>query len=459
MLLWAMRAIAETTGRLWNNLMDRFSIPREKWTTVDSMIYGMDNYYEYDPARVREARTQAIREAFDHHFSNNLFYHRYCKDSDVQPDDVTSEEDLTSIPMVPDSFFKDYPEEDPKSVYEWLYRVSSVGIGDYDFSGGSLQDFLHWAESRLQGIVTHSSGTTGNFSIMFRDELTTRRLFYAFDKTLLFSIVHPDDDAQFVYPGPVKTYLTMGHWISEGTRVFDKSQRHFLTERELTMDIVRLMSGQIQGFKDKMKLKLLQRVMKKGQHKLIKLLEKLNNAGKQVIILTFPFQLYDLMEIMRQEGVSLSLGDHNGIVITGGGWKIHQGKKVSPQTFAGMIEDTLGIPAEHYKDIYGMSEMNALGMDCEGRYKHLHPWLYPMVLDEDNQPKGYDEEGRFAFLDPVSHSYPGFIVTGDHVKLYERCPVCDRPGVVMDSDISRMAGAEAKGCGNLMRDLIAEELR
>jgi hypothetical protein len=82
-----------------------------------------------------------------------------------------------------------------------------------------------------------------------------------------------------------------------------------------------------------------------------------------------------------------------------------------------------------------------------------------MVLDEDNQPMGYGEEGRFAFLDPVSNSYPGFIITGDRVRLYERCPACGRPGVVMDSDISRMAGAEAKGCGNLMRDLIAEELR
>lgn len=454
-----MQAIAETTGRLWTNLTDLFSVPREQWTTVDSMIYGMDNYFDYDAASIREARTRAIREAFDHHYSDNLFYHRYCKDNDIQPDDVKTEEDLTSIPMVPDNFFKDYPDEDPKSVYEWLYRVSSVNIGDYDFTGSNLQDFLNWAETRLRGVVTHSSGTTGNFSIMFRDQLTTQRWFYAADKTLLFSIIHPHDDVQFVYPGPIKTYLTMGHWISEGTQIFDDGQRHFLTERELTMDIVRLMSGQVEGIKDKLKLKLLQKAMKKGQHKLIKLLEKMNTANKQVIILTFPFQLYDLMEIMQQESISLSLGDQDSIVITGGGWKIHQGKKVSPHIFAGMIEETLGVPAEHYKDIYGMSEMNALGMDCEGRYKHLHPWLYPMVLDDDNQPKGYDEEGRFAFLDPVSNSYPGFIITGDHVKLYEHCPACGRPGVVMDSDISRMAGAEAKGCGNLMRDLIAEELR
>ena len=454
-----MRAIAETTGQLWNNLINRFSIPEDQWTTIDSMIYGMENYFEYDEAVARETRMKAIREAFDHHYSNNLFYHRYCKDNNIQPDDIETESDLSSIPLVPDTFFKDYPEEDPKSVYEWLYRVSSVNIGEYDFKGSGMQDFLRWAEHRLRGIVTHSSGTTGNFSIMFRDELTTRRLFYAFDKTLLFSIVHPDDDAQFVYPGPVKTYLTMGHWISEGTKVFDKSQRHFLTERELTMDIVRLMSGQIRGFKDKLKLKLLQKVMKKGQYKLIKLLENLNKAEQQVIILTFPFQLYDLMEIMQREGVSLSLGDQNSIVITGGGWKIHQGKKVSPQIFAGMIEETLGIPPEHYKDIYGMSEMNALGIDCEGRYKHLHPWLYPMVLDENNELKGYEEEGRFAFLDPVSHSYPGFLATGDNVKLYESCPACNRPGIVMDSDISRMAGAEAKGCGNLMRDLIAGELQ
>ena len=38
-----------------------------------------------------------------------------------------------------------------------------------------------------------------------------------------------------------------------------------------------------------------------------------------------------------------------------------------------LYRDTLGIPSKYYVDIYGMSEMNGLGVSCEGCYKHLHP--------------------------------------------------------------------------------------
>ena len=50
-------------------------------------------------------------------------------------------------------------------------------------------------------------------------------------------------------------------------------------------------------------------------------------------------------------------------------------------------------------------------------------------------------------------------MTGDRVKLLKRCPVCEKTGFVFERDISRMTGAEAKGCANLMRGIMAEELR
>ena len=82
-----------------------------------------------------------------------------------------------------------------------------------------------------------------------------------------------------------------------------------------------------------------------------------------------------------------------------------------------------------------------------------------MILDDNMEPIGYGEEGRFAFLDPASASYPGFIITGDKITLHAQCPACEKEGIVMESDINRMVGAESKGCGNLMRGLLADELR
>lgn len=443
---------------LQKNLEKIFYIEKEKWKEVDKLIYGLEDYFLYNAKEIKERRFKAIKEAFIHHYSNNLFYHRYCKDNGISPDDIKKEEDLKKIPMIPDRFFKDYPSEEPRKLYEWLYRITSVEIGDYDFNGKSLQDFLIWAERKLNGLVTHSSGTTGKFSFMFRDEITRKRMFYSADKVLVFSICYPHDDAHVIYPGPIKTHLTMGRWVAEGTKIFKESNRHFLTDRALTLDIVRIMAGQIRGFGDKLKLMVIKKAMHKGQLKLLRLLQEMDRQNKQIYMITFPFQLYDLMNIMKEEGVYLNLGESDSVIITGGGWKIHENRKISSEEFSKMIEEFFGISKDNYRDVYGMSEMNGLALECEARYKHFVPWIYPMVLDENGEPVEYGEEGRFAFLDPAAHSYPGFIITGDKVKLLEECPQCGREGIVIEGEITRMAGAEAKGCGNLMRELMVEEI-
>jgi len=446
---------------LQENLKKHFYLPKENWSEVDKLIYGLDDYFLYNKKEVQEIRFKAVKEAFTYHYNNNLFYHRYCKENGISPHDIRREEDLKRIPMIPDKFFKDYPDEDPKILYEWLYRIASVDIGEFDFKGKTLQDFLVWAEKKLNGIVTHSSGTTGKFSFIFRDEITRKRMFYSADKTLLFSIYPPDDDAHIIYPGPIKTHLTMGRWIAEGTKIFKENHRHFLTDKALTIDIVRLLAGQVRGMGDKLKLMIISKAMHKGQLKLLNLLKEMDEKGKgkQIYMLTFPFQLYDLMNIMEDQGIYLNLGESNSVIITGGGWKIHESKKISSDEFANKIEEFFGIERNNYRDVYGMSEMNGLALECEARYKHLHPWIYPMVLDEDGTPLEYGEEGRFAFLDPAANSYPGFIITGDKVKLLEECPECGREGIVIKGEITRMAGAEAKGCGNLMREIMAEQLR
>ncbi len=449
--------MAATT--LYDRAEELFGRPRSTWTTVDEMIYGMDGYFDRDREATSEMRFRAIREALEHHYEHSRFYRRLCREYDFSPDDVQNEGDLHRVPMIPDTFFKEYPSEDPRQVYEWLRKITTVDIGDYDYSGRSLQGFLRWAERRLEGMVNHSSGTTGHYSFMFRDRVTFQRFYYAVVTTLL-SVSPPRDEPHYVYPGSPNTYLTLGRWLGEGARIFEESRQHFLTDREITMDVARLMStGQPRGIRDRLTLLMLRRAMKKGERRLVDLLQRLDKQGEQTYVIGPPFQIFSVMQRMRDGDLSLSLGEDGGALFTGGGWKIFEDRKISEQEFAEMAEETLGIPPERYVDIYGMSEMNGLAISCEKRYKHLHPWIYPMVLDDNEGMLGYDEWGRFAFLDPVANSYPGFILTGDRVRLLDECPGCGKTGPVLDSDISRMAGSEAKGCANLMRGLMANELK
>jgi len=81
-----------------------------------------------------------------------------------------------------------------------------------------------------------------------------------------------------------------------------------------------------------------------------------------------------------------------------------------------------------------------------------------MVLDEEFKQVEYGEWGRFAFLDAAAMSYPGFIVTGDQVRLLEHCPVCDRPGPVLEPEVKRAPGEEIRGCAEEMRSMLSSDL-
>jgi len=438
---------------------EMFGLPQEQWITIDEIIYGNSSYFNYHFDEMEKRRFKAIKESLNHHYGKSQFYNQLCKEYEFTPDDVKTTKDLEKIPMLPDTFFKEYPTEQPKEIFEWLTKISTVELGSYDYNGKDLMGFLRWAEGRLEGLVNHSSGTTGHYSFMFRDKLTFHRFYYALVNTLV-DLCPPKGDPHFVFPGSPNTFLTIGKWIGEISKVFSEPKRHFLTEREISMSIARLMStGQAKGFKEKLVLKALKKAMIKGEEKMLTLLENLDKTGEQLYIISPPYQLYSMMLKMEERGMKLNLGESDSFLITGGGWKIFESRKISEQEFASMVEDTLGIHPQKYTDLYGMSEMNGGAISCEGRYKHLLPWIHPMVLDDNQGHLGYDEWGRFAFLDPVANSYPGYIITGDRVKLLERCPICDKPGHVLESDITRMAGAEAKGCANLMRGLMAEEFK
>lgn len=443
---------------IWKRTNELFGRPKEEWTTVDKMIYGLQDYFTNPVKKMEEMRFTAIKESLNHHYQRSRFYHQLCKEYQFTPADVQTMEDLENVPMVPDTFFKEYPTERPKDIYEWLTKISTVNLGTYDYQGKDLQGFLRWAEKRLEGMVNHSSGTTGHYSFMFRDKITFQRFYFAAIKTLLSIPATLADDPHYVYPGSPNTFLTIGKWLGEGAKVFSKSHRHFLTDREISMTIARLMStGHATNLKEKFILRALKKAMIKGEEKMLLLLKELDKKGEQAIIIAPPFQLYSIMAKMKNRGIALDLQKSNSVVFTGGGWKIFEHRKVPLSEFSQMVEETLGIPPKYYVDVYGMSEMNGLGVSCEGGYKHLHPWIHPMVLDDNQGVVGYGKWGRFAFLDPVAHSYPGYIITGDRVKLFKRCPICDKPGPVLEPEITRMAGAEAKGCANLMRELMAEE--
>lgn len=49
-------------------------------------------------------------------------------------------------------------------------------------------------------------------------------------------------------------------------------------------------------------------------------------------------------------------------------------------------------------------------------------------------------------------------MTGDQVRLLEHCPVCDRPGPVLDRVIKRMPSEDMRGCAEEVRRVFDQDL-
>ena len=164
-----------------------------------------------------------------------------------------------------------------------------------------------------------------------------------------------------------------------------------------------------------------------------------------------------MMNTLQREGQSFDFGER-GLICTGGGWKGHMNARISQADFTKQVQDVLGIPKTHCTDGYSMTELNEAFHTCpEGHYRHVPlTHLKPFVLDNSFTPVGYGEWGRFAFLDALANSYPGFFITGDEVRMLEQCPVCDRPGPVLDPEIKRAKGVEIRSCAETFRRAIVE---
>jgi hypothetical protein len=232
-----------------------------------------------------------------------------------------------------------------------------------------------------------------------------------------------------------------------------------LDDMKITTQYLRMQRAEAIGIKEKIKAKAISKlspiVLKRSDNKIISIFENLEKEGKRANIAGPPFWLNRILDRMIKENRKVKLPDSQ--VLTGGGWKAEEDKRAPEDIFREKVKDVLGIPHERFHDVYAMSECSSVFLSCEGHYKHVPPTIIPLVLDENLNSIGFDKFGRFAFIDPIPESYPGFIITGDKVKLLEKCPVCNRQGPVLDIEVSRLPGVEGRGCAAVMADLMAQE--
>ena len=438
--------------------VNKYITPKDKWTPVDEAIFKPRDLYRIPLKEAKDMQLKSIKYSFKHHYENNEFYNNFCKEHSISPNDIKTLEDLDKIPLIPDKFFKDYPKG--KDFAHWIANIYTGDLPQIRIKekNPSHDDVIN-AFNKADVMITYSSGTGGKHTFIPRDKRTFYTSEYIAGKNLV-TMMHPlweyDEYGYLLMPNPKKTNVYAGKALEI---YFDASKDVSVAiDREVTTELIRLTMGG-RGIKGKLFQLMAKRSSVKMVDDIIKWLEEREKNNDKFTMIGAPYILYAVMNRLNKEDKSFNFGEKAGVA-TGGGWKVQEHNRIPFVDFQKRVEETLGIPDKFCLDIYSMVEGNGWMVHCpEGHYLHC-PYSYykPLVLDEEFNKLDYGESGRFAFLDSAAMSYPGFIVTGDQVKLLEHCPVCDRPGPVLEPEVKRVKGEEIRGCAEEVRRMLSSDI-
>ncbi|KYK20220.1 hypothetical protein AYK25_01390 [Thermoplasmatales archaeon SM1-50] len=429
------------------------------WTPADDAIYKTIDLYRVPLKEAKEMQLKSIKHTFTYQYNNNKFYQNFCKERNFSPTDIHTNDDLEKIPLIPETFYKDYPTG--RDFATWLGNIFTGPLPRIVIpQKNPTYDEVINAFNQAGMAVAYSSGTSGRHTFIPRDQRTYYTSEFAAAKSVI-SMVYPLWDPSLygylLMPNPKKTNVYAGKVC---TIYFDAIQDvQVAIDREITTELIQMTMTNQKGIKSSIVKLAAKRQSKKMIDDIIRWLESHEKNTHKIAIVGAPFILSFVMKKLEKEGRAFDFGERGGIA-TGGGWKAYEGVRVPVVEFRKQVEKILGIPEKFCVDLYGMVEGNGWLTHCpEGHYLHA-PYNYykPLVLDKENKPIGYREWGRYAFLDAAAFSYPGFLMSGDQVRMLEHCPVCDRPGPVLEPEIKRVTGAEIRGCAEEIRRMLSADL-
>jgi len=382
---------------------------------IDNMLEKGGDLFHQDPKKVGEQLFQAVLESAIRQYEKCNLYRQLCKQKNFDP-----HRDLKSAKN-----FKD---------------ITYLTTPNFKRQKGRPKEFLSVPESEIKLWAT-SSGTSGDPSMIGRDQVTLQRFFKTMDITykevwnlkdyqwtLLFVPPIPQqapDDKK-----PVTAPIML--WILDATNKIPMKDRIYALR--LATDAEKAASGR-PYIPD---VKTVLSFLKSGPSK----------KGIGYINGSAPL-LYSLFaQIYKETGETFNVGEKT-VIASGGGWKTYSGQEVTKAEFRGLMTKVLGVQDQNVHDLYAFTEMDCVFAECEHHNKHVPPWCDVIVRDfKTLEPVPVGEKGLFNVINPLAHSYAGISILQDDVvriAMEDGCP-CGRRGKVLEV-IGRAAGAEAKGCG------------
>ena len=360
---------------------------------IDDFL-AVENPWNLAGEEIKDFQLRSIKEAFDFHYANNKLYRGYCDRKGITPENIKSFEELVRVPVLSTRIFKEG------------FKLLSVDEGDV--------------------VQMHtSSGSSGTQSRVPRDKITLDRFAISMHKSIRY------------------TAGTYGYLAMLGPSPEELGDLALANYAQIGCDMARDYEFFLKDYDFEPEY----------------IIEKCNaTPHRPVRIGGGPMLILDLADWMMETGDRITTLTPDSLITSGGGFKDMMGVAMDRDEYDAKVSEAFGLPKSNIRDAYGMSELNAIMLECEKQVKHIPPWIHlsirnPANLDEEVAP---GEEGLPAFLDPLAHSYPGFVIADDIVRMevgpHETCG-CGLHGPGLYKVIRRAEGAEEKGCGRHVDEL------
>lgn len=338
---------------------------------------------------------EAMREAFRHHYNNCLFYRRLCRLEGFSPESFLDFEDIFYIPH----FFVNSLK---------YYSPVSVPLDQVE-------------------ITLKSSGTGGQRSQIFLDDITLRRISrIVFNIYEAYSMANRSVEANYI----LFSY-EYEHARDVGTAFSDKLLSGLTGVKNLVYAL--------KWREDKNDFSL-------DTEGVIDALIRFDRDGAPLRIIGFPAFLYELCLEYRRRNLPPLHFDVRSFIIIGGGWKTRANEEIPKEQFKKMMEDWLGLPAENVRDLLGLVEHGVPYVECEKGNMHVPIYSRAAAREPDSLRVLPDNSpGLLHFYTPYLHSFPAIsLLTSDIGSTGINCP-CGRnaPYIKM---LGRAGIVKHKGC-------------
>lgn len=425
-----------------------------------TLFKNWEELFDMDRKDVEEFQMEALRRRFDALRGSIPVLDRVASEAGVHK--IGSFEEAVAL-LFQHHQYKSYPLSFLENgrfdmLTKWLSTLTSIDLSDVDTSEcDGIDSWLQALEDQTPLEPFHTSGTTGKLSFFPRTALERDLWMLGFLK--IFNGYKDEPGIRLGFDGVripvIYPSVRYGRFTTQRLVKFlaehvapDPQHCYTMSDGTLSADLMSL-SGRIRvaqakgeldriTLSDSMRIALkryLDEIDRRPQETDAFMQRMMNELkGKRVLVFSQTSYLVQAAQEGLERGIRGAFATDSVGAIGGGGKGL-----VLPDGWENMITDFTGI--SDWRHQYGMAEMTGTMPRCPEGYYHAAPYHIPFVLDVQSGtmlPRSGTQTGRFAFIDLLTQTFWGGLVTGDKVTVeWDReCP-CGRKTLHIHDTITR----------------------